>query len=338
MSTRHFARFLIAVLTLALMPRFSAAAMHSPVKPGAVWRDTNGHVIEAHGGGVVHRGRIWYWFGTDRSPKLDPAKRYVSCYSSHDLVHWKYRGHALILSDPEHLGPHWVLERPKVYYSPTTKKFVMYMHLDNARYSYAHVGVAESNHITGPYHFVRSFQPLGLQSRDIGQFVDNNGKAYLIFESRPSGGFYVVQLSPSRLSVEKPATAFFHIPLEGGALVHYHGRYYVMGSHLTGWSPNPNVYASAPRLSGPWTGFEKIAPESPDTYGSQSTFLLKVTGTKKTNVIFMGDMWRPKALWDSRYLWMPLEIKHGKMLMPPPAPWTINPETGAVRIYHKQTR
>ncbi len=338
MSTRQFARFLIAVLTLTLMPRLSAADMHSFVKPGAVWRDTQGHVIEAHGGGIIHRGHTWYWFGEDHSPELDPAKRYVNCYSSHDLVHWKYRGHALILSDPEHLGPHWVLERPKVYYSPTTKKFVMYMHLDNARYSYAHVGVAESSHITGPYHFVRSFQPLGLQSRDIGQFVDNNGKAYLIFESRPSGGFYVVQLSPSRLSVEKPAIAFFHIPLEGGALVHYHGRYYVMGSHLTGWSPNPNVYASAPKLSGPWTGFRKIAPESPDTYGSQSTFLLKVKGARKTTVIFMGDMWRPRALWDSRYVWMPLEMKHGKMLLPPPAPWTINTKTGMARIYPQQSR
>jgi len=35
--------------------------------------------------------------------------------------------------------------------------------------------------------------------------------------------------------------------------------------------------------------------------------MLKVVGTKTTTVIFMGDIWKPKALWDSRYLWMPLE-------------------------------
>ncbi len=338
MSTRLFARMLTAVLAVAFLPQIGAAATHALIHPGAVWHDTQGQVIEAHGGGVLHFGHTWYWFGTDRNPDLNPAKRYVSCYSSRDLIHWRYRGHALALSDPEHLGHHWVLERPKVYYSPKTHKFVMYMHLDNAHYSYAHVGVAESNRITGPYHFVRSFQPLGLQSRDIGQFVDNNGKAYLIFESRPSGGFYVVQLSPSRLSVEKPAAAFFHIPLEGGALVHYHGRYYVMGSHLTGWSPNPNVYASAPKLSGPWTKFRKIAPSSRDTYGSQSTFLLKVTGTKTTSVIFMGDIWRPKALWDSRYLWMPVKIRNGKMTLPAPAPWTINAKTGVTRIVRKRVK
>ncbi len=332
MSTRLFARFLIPFLALALFPQLSAAATHALIKPGSAWRDAQGHAIEAHGGGILEYGHTWYWFGTDRNPKLNSSKRYVSCYSSHDLAHWKYQGHALVLSDPEHLGPHWVLERPKVYDSPTTHHFVMYMHLDNAHYRYAHVGVAESSHIAGPYHFVRSFQPLGLQSRDIGQFVDDNGKAYLIFESRPSGGFYVVQLSANRLSVEKSATAFFHIPLEGGALVHYHGRYYVMGSHLTGWRPNPNVYASATKLSGPWTEFRKIAPDSPDTYGSQSTFLLKVTGTNKTSVIFMGDMWQPKALWNSRYLWMPLQIKDGKMTLPAPAPWTINAKTGVTQI------
>lgn len=338
MLIRLFSRLLIVVLSATLLPQISVAATHTRIKPGAIWRDTQGHIIEAHGGGILHFGHTWYWFGTDRNPKLNPTKRYVNCYSSQDLLHWKYRGHALVLSDPEHLGPHWVLERPKVYYSPTTHKFVMYMHLDNAHYSYAHVGVAESSHITGPYHFVRSFQPLGLQSRDIGQFVDNNGKAYLIFESRPSGGFYVVQLSPNRLTVEKPATAFFHIPLEGGALVHYHGRYYVMGSHLTGWSPNPNVYASAPKLSGPWTKFRKIAPDSPNTYGAQSTFLLKVTGTKKTSVIFMGDMWRPKDLSNSRYLWMPLKIKGDRLTLPAPAPWTINARTGITHIYRNQKK
>jgi len=329
------ARILFAALLLAALPQIALAATHAVILPGAVWHDTQGHVIEAHGGGILHYGHTWYWFGTDRNPALDATRRYVSCYSSRDLLHWTNRGHALVLSDPEHLGPHWVLERPKVYYSPATHKFVMYMHLDDAHYKYAHVGVAESASITGPFHFVSSFRPLGLESRDIGQFVDDDGQAYLIFESRPSGGFYVARLSPDRLSVEKPAVVFLHAPLEGGALVHSHGLYYALGSHMSGWAPNPNVYATAPKLSGPWTSFRKIAPASPNTYGSQSTFLLKVTGTKETTVIFMGDIWKPKALWDSRYLWMPLNMKSGGMLLPPPHPWTINSKTGVARLANK---
>jgi hypothetical protein len=105
--------------------------------------------------------------------------------------------------------------------------------------------------------------------------------------------------------------------------------------YLTGWAPNPNVYATATKLSGPWTSFRPIAPASPNTYGAQSTFLLKVTGTKKTTVIFMGDIWKPKALWDSRYLWMPLDMKSGGMLLPPPHPWTINTKTGVAHLANK---
>jgi hypothetical protein len=40
--------------------------------------------------------------------------------------------------------------------------------------------------------------------------------------------------------------------------------------------------------------------------------LAKVTGSRTTAVIFMGDIWKPRAQWDSRSLWMPVEIGGGK--------------------------
>ena len=82
--------------------------------------------------------------------------------------------------------------------------------------------------------------------------------------------------------------------MEGGAIVHYKGLYYAIGSALTGWTPNPNKYATARTLEGPWSEFRDIAPPEAKTYGSQSTMLLKVVGTKATTVIFMGDIWKPR--------------------------------------------
>lgn len=322
-------RLLLAALLISLSSAACAAATPGWIRPGAVWRDTQGRQIQAHGGGILYLHHTWYWFGEDRTPGLDPSRRYVSLYSSRDLIHWAFLGCPLQISDPEHLGPHWILERPKVFYSPLTHRFVMYFHLDNAHYQLARVGVAVSSRVAGPYKYVSSFRPLGFESRDIGQFIDDDGSAYLIFESRPSGGFYIARLSPDRLSVEREIS-FLHIPLEGGALVHYQGLYSVLGSHLTGWRPNPNVYATAPSLSGPWTQFQEIAPASADTYGSQSSMLLKVKGTSSTAIIFMGDIWKPKTLWDSRYLWMPLKVGGGHLLLPPPAPWSIDVKTGEV--------
>jgi len=317
---------------LVLLPPSCAASSRGLIRPGAVWRDQLGRQIEAHGGSILYYHHTWYWFGEDRTQGLDPTMRYVSCYSSRDLVHWKFRGRPLQLADPEHLGPRWILERPKVFYSPLTHHFVMYMHLDDAHYKLARVALAVSDRVTGPYKYLRSFRPLGLESRDIGQFVDDDGSAYLIFESRPSGGFYIAQLSPDRLSVEK-AVAFLHTSLEGGALVRYHGLYYVLGSHLTGWRPNPNVFATAAKLAGPWSAFREIAPGSPDTYGSQSSMLLEVRGTENTAVIFLGDMWKPRSLWDSRYLWMPLQMENGGMVLPSPSDWSIDVKTGVTHVY-----
>lgn len=227
-----------------------------------------------------------------------------------------------------------MLERPKVFYNKKTGKYVMYFHLDDARYKVAEVGVAVSDTVDGNYHFVKHFRPLGMESRDIGQFINDDGKAYLIFESRPTHGFVITKLSDDYMNIQKEM-CLIKEPLEGGALVHYKGLYYVIGSHLTGWDPNPNVYATAKSLSGPWSSFKNIAPPETKTYGSQSTFLLKVTGTKKTTVIFIGDIWKPSTQWDSRYLWMPLKIGKSKMWLPKPQPWTINVRTGKVKLIKK---
>lgn len=324
--------FLIVGLLTLLFTASAHSATQRMVRPGEAWLDNRGQQIQAHGGGVLLWRGTYYWFGEDWSPANDPEKRYVACYSSKDMVNWTFRRQVMALSDPEHLGPHWVLERPKVFANARTGKFVLYAHLDDARYKLARVAV--SDRIDGEYKYVKSFRPLDEESRDIGQFVDDDGTAYLIFESRPTKGFFIAKLSGDYMSVKK--VSFLQAPLEGGAVVHLNGLYYALGSHLTGWRPNPNVYATAPSLSGPWTEFKDIAPPETNTYGSQSTLLLKIAGSKKTTVVFMGDIWRPKQLWDSRYLWMPLEIGNGAMHLPAPQPWALNVKTGetSLRLEH----
>jgi hypothetical protein len=311
------------------------SAVAQVIRPGEVWLDDRGKQIQAHGGGILKHGNEYFWFGEERERGLDPAKRYVGCYSSKDLVHWKFRK-LIQFADPEHFGPHWILERPKVFFNATTKKFVMYMHIDGPLnpeghgYELARVGIAVSDTVDGEYKYVKSFRPLEHESRDIGQFVDDDGTAYLIFEDRPFG-FRIAKLADDYMSLEKEVV-LIPMHMEGGALVHLNGLYYAIGSALTGWNANPNKYATATRLEGPWSEFKDIAPPETKTYGSQSTLLLKVVGTKQTTVIFMGDIWKAKTLWDSRYLWMPLEIGDGKLTLPEPKPWKIDVKTGVATV------
>jgi hypothetical protein len=306
------------------------------IKPFEIWPDEKGNHIQAHGGGIMKIKGTYYWYGEQRGQNLDPNYRYVSCYSSNDLMNWSFRRNVIKMTAPDSLSSTWVLERPKVFFNQKTKKYVMYFHIDVANlspgggmgYTLAQVGVAVCDKPDGEFKYIKRFSPLGHESRDIGQFIDDDGTAYLIFEDRPFG-FRIAKLSDDYMSIEKEM-ALVKAHLEGNAIVHYKGLYYSIGSELSGWASNPNKYATAPSLEGPWTEFKDIAPPATNTYGSQSTFLIKVVGTKKTSVIFMGDIWKPKTQYDSRYLWMPLEIGDGKLRLPEPKPWKIDVLTGEV--------
>jgi beta-xylosidase len=309
-----------------LLPLGLAASI---IRPGEPWPDNRGQHIQAHGGGILKLGDTYYWFGEDRSKDNDPGKRYVSCYSSTDLTNWTFRRQVVQTADPDHIGEGWVLERPKVFYNTKTKKFVLYAHLDSGNYRFARVGVFTCDTVDGDYTYLKSFRPLNQESRDIGQFIDDDGSVYLIFEARPTKGFFIAKLSDDYLSVEKEV-CFIASRLEGGALVKYEGLYYLIGSWMTGWNPNNNQYATAKSLAGPWSDFKDIAVRETKTYGAQSTMMIKVVGTRRTTVLFMADIWKPKTQWDSRYLWMPLEIGSGKLWLPKPRPWSIDLKTGEV--------
>jgi hypothetical protein len=321
---------ILAVIVLLLTMANVVEAGPSAIQPGELWPDDRGRHIQAHGGGILKMGDTFYWFGEDRSPGLDWRSGHVSCYASTNLLDWTFRKDVLSLTAPTNFGRHLVLERPKVFYNAKTKKFVMYFHMDDGRYQVASVGVAVCDTVDGDYKFLKYFRPLDHESRDIGQFVDDDGTAYLISEDRPNG-FHIYQLTDDYLNVEKDVCLISE-HIEGGAIVHHDGLYYVLGSHLTGWDPNPNKYATAKSLAGPWSEFKDIAPPGKKTYGSQSTMLLKITGTKTNTVIYMGDMWRAQNLSDSRYLWMPLEIGDGKLKLPAPREWMLDVTTGEAKI------
>jgi hypothetical protein len=319
-----FLAFAAGFFALAAFARPCSAAPESIV-PGAVWLDDTGKQIQAHGGGVILVDGTYYWYGEDRDPANPKGLRFVSGYSSKDLVHWTHLGQVMSSTIP-------VVERPKVYYNAKSKLWIMYIHADGTfpgqpGYSIASVAVFVSKSPAGPFVMWRMFRPFGHESRDIGQFIDDDGAAYLIYENRPFG-FRIARLTGDYLDLASETV----VPqaLEGGALAHVGDTYFVVASHLSGWGPNPNVFASAKSVTGPWSKFEDIAPPETKTYQSQSSMLLTVKGTKTTTLIYMGDRWTPSRLWDSRYIWMPLVMEGGKLRLPEPKPWTIDVETGEV--------
>lgn len=65
-------------------------------------------------------------------------------------------------------------------------------------------------------------------------------------------------------------------------------------------------------LSGPWSQPFTISPLATRTFNSQSGFSLRINGTKKTTHLYLGDQWDSISLWESRYIWLPIEIDEDK--------------------------
>lgn len=130
------------------------------IASGKVWRDTDGNVINAHGGGVLFHEGKYYWFGEHRPESGFVTEKGVNCYSSTDLLNWKCEGIALPVSDKagSDIEEGCIMERPKVIYNKKTGKFVMWLHLElkGQGYGPARAAVAVSDSPAGPYRFIRS--------------------------------------------------------------------------------------------------------------------------------------------------------------------------------------
>lgn len=155
---------LLAAAPCALQPPTNAPH-RTEICPGALWHDTSGHVINAHGGGVLFDNGVYWWYGEHKVYGRAGNKAHVGVhvYSSRDLVNWDDRGIALAVSeDPQSdIADGCILERPKVLRSQKTGRYVMYFHLElkGQGYNAARTGIAVADRPEGPFRFLRSLRP-----------------------------------------------------------------------------------------------------------------------------------------------------------------------------------
>ena len=297
----------VTALALLLLPTTQAHAATVSFTLGAARTDTSGNTLQLHGLGIIKVGSTWYGFGEDKTGESSSNTSFqdIPCYSSTDLSTWTRAGTALTRQSSGDLGPSRIVERPKVIYNSSTSTYVMYMHIDSLSYAEAKVGVATSNTPCGPYTYQGSFQPLGHQSRDLGLYQDTDGTAYLLSEDR-ANGLRIDKLSADYLSVASSVALF--ADYEAPAMFKANGTYYLFGSHLTGWSSNDNVYATATSLTGTWSSFRDFAAPGTNTYNSQTANVITVQGGSGTSYLYAGDRWTTGDLGSSALIWLPITI------------------------------
>ncbi len=287
----------------------------SNFRNGEPWLDTDGNVIHAHGGHMLHHDGWWYWYGENRT-----ENNYVSCYRTKDFKSFEFRGNIITTETPTEgyrvqtdlslAGKnadgtiHKVnLERPKVLWCERTKKFVLWCHYENGvDYHDARCAVASSDYPDHGFVYHGSFNPFGDMARDCTLFMDGED-AYFTAASRDNRDLHVWKLTKDFMSVSKLVNNLFQNELrEAPAFFKKDGRYYLLTSYCTGWAPNQGKWSSSNSIDGEWEINEKFGDET--TFRSQPAFVLEKDG----KFIYFADRWGGNGHYnDSTYV--VLEIK-----------------------------
>ena len=290
----------------------SAQNVEKVIRNGMPWFDDHGNIVNAHGACIVEEKGRYYLFGEWKSDESNAFPGF-SCYSSDDLVNWKFERVVLTVQPDGILGPNRVGERVKVMKCPSTGEFVMFMHADDMGYKDPYIGYATCKTINGEYQLQGPllYQGKPVQRWDIGTFQDTDGKGYLLIHHGP-----IYRLSDDYQSIEMEVA---HVKGSGEspAMFKKDGIYYMLYSNLTSWEKNDNFYFTAPKIEGPWTKQGLFCPEGTLTYNSQSTFVFPLKRGNDIVPMFMGDRWSyPHQASAATYVWMPMQVNGTKLSIP----------------------
>jgi len=317
----------VKIVTAGNTPSSSGGDGSSTPSTGQV----TGQKLQAHGGDIVYFNGLYYWYGENKDaktylqstihePRVDVIG--ISVYTSTDLHTWTYEGLALKGTSTGDLAPGNVLERPKVLYNASTKQYVMWMHIDNATYSMARVGVAVSSSPTGPFTYRGSFRPLGLASRDETVFEDTDGSAYLVFATDNNNSLRIAKMTSDYLFLTgqnvKPISS---TKREAPELFKANGYYYLVTSGATWFTPNAAQYAVSTSVLGSYTVMGNPTSSS-NMYGYQGAFAFQSQASG--NWYLLADKWNTSSLGASTYGFMQITFSGRNLKISAPMSWGLS--------------
>ena len=274
----------------------------STFKPGEVWLDTGGKVIQVHGGSILKVEDRYYWYGENKEYTTGKTKVWtwgVRCYVSDDLYNWSDLG-LIIPPDTEDatspLNPTALLDRPHILYNARTKKFVCWAKVMGKGSQTRTVLVADK--ITGPYTIVhKDMRPLGMSAGDFDLVVSRDDeKAYMFFE-RVHSEMICADLTDDYTDFTGYYSTHFAgkappFVREGPAYFRRGTKHFIATSGTSGYFPNPSEIAVADTFHGPFTVLGDLHPSdrSRTSFNSQISSVFKHP-KKRDLYIALADRW-----------------------------------------------
>lgn len=290
------------------------------------YTDTDGNLICSQGGGIYKFGDKYYWYGCkyaeapvyaanpENGKAGNAAFEAFTCYSSTDLVNWKFEGYPMTRETKGMKDAGWV-GRMGVAYNSNTKKYVLI-----SQYAPGMM-FATSDKPEGPYKFEHVVSGVDYfvngTTGDQTVFQDDDGKAYVICSSTSGREYlYVAPLRESDfLDIDADRVREIYRDaegqyidengaiaikdkkgVEGNCMFKYNGNYYFTGSDLYGWNSSRVYVMQSGEILGTYnaeTGLPYIMAGTADNYAhnSQAGFYTTLHGSEQDLVIYCGDRW-----------------------------------------------
>jgi hypothetical protein len=325
-------------------------AQNRQINNDIFWNTTDGQPIYSQGGGVFKfpdqlTGKPkFYWYGVHyleaeayrKNPSITQSGvtfESVTCYSSDDLVNWKFENDVLTKNEVNKPTKTWV-GRLGVAYLKDLKKYVMIVQHGNQ------VLFALSDTPTGNFkwdHKISMEKLIGTTNTgDQTVFTDDDGKSYLIYSyGRGRNKIYVSEIGVKDGNVDlfDCTQVYQGESREGNCLFKYQNKYYMCASNIYGWDASHAYYMVANNIRGPYSPSNKmlIMEGAADDYAhvTQTGFFVSVKGTREETVLYCGDRWANFAGNGLGYnQWFPISFRDTVPYFNSLSSWAFNSVTG----------
>ena len=337
---------------------FSLMAQSANIKNDVFWYTSDKRPINSQGGGIFRfadpvSGEIkYYWYGVYYKEadtyRNNPAVTIgvntfesVTCYSSTDLVSWKFEGDVLTkeeLKKKDGDRKTWV-GRLGVAYLPEIKKYAMFVQHGSE------VLITVADTPTGEFTWHQQINMKNMigtsNTGDQTVFTDeDSGKSYLIYSyGNGRNRIYVseIGIKDGMVNLLDCKEVFKGESREGNCMFKYRGKYYMCASNIYGWDASLAYYLVADDIRGPYvpTNSMLVMNGSSDDYAhvTQTGFFFSVKGNKQETIVYCGDRWANFAGNGLGYNhWFPLSFEGGSPYFNSLGSWTLNARTGEWKV------
>lgn len=342
------------------------------------YTDIDGNILYSQGGGIFKypNDDKYYWYGVRYADSVSyaqdpsqsknvehPQMEAFTCYTSTDLVNWKYEGD-VANADTLGKGCYWG-GRCGVVYDAETKKYVLVSQYDGDM-------TASADSPLGPFkldnHYFWGSTPgiTNKQSGDLTVFYDDDGKGYIICSSangrnnlyvmpiaQDANGKYAFNVKGSK-ELGSSTSKYYDEDgtiktkdkggIEGDCMFKYKDHYYFTGSDLYGWHGSRVYVFESEDIMGDYklkpdyidaskqtTNYPYIMPGAKYSYAhnSQTGFYYTLHGSEQDTVIYCGDRWCSFSGHGVGYnQWVPLTMDGYTPHFNDLSQWRLDAETG----------